>query len=97
MVISQKKGRVRYTVDLDRKTLSKFDFMGEQKEKICPRNLEKTKKVLSEAMVNNLAKMKTLESQMRFSNSPQLKQIYLQLKKQNHSIIRFTINERLYR
>ena len=85
MVILQKKGTVRYSIDLSRKTITKEDSIGEEVEKIDSTNFEPVKKLLSEKMVKNLGRIKELE----YSERPmaiQKNRRLLKLKQENREI-----------
>jgi hypothetical protein len=95
MVVSQKKGNVRYSIDLDRKTIKRQDKFGVEVENITPMNFENVKRMLSNKMVENLAKIKQLESYgNRMINTQKNKLV--SLKKQNKEIIRFMVSGKTY-
>lgn len=96
MIISQKKGRKVYTINLNTKQLQKKEFTVNQIDSINKGNLNKTKKLLSQKMFNNLARIDEIEKLMKNSSSLLLKEEYNQLKTQNQWIIKFSVRERLY-
>jgi hypothetical protein len=96
MVVSQKKGIVRYSIDLEKKIIKRYDTFGEQIEKISQNNFESIRNLLSNKMLANLARLRELERNSRFMTISQ-KNEFLALKQENSNIIRFIVKENLYR
>jgi len=96
MVVSQKKGIVRYSIDLEKKIIKRYDTFGEQIEKISQNNFESIRNLLSNKMLANLARLRELERNSGFMTINQ-KNEFLTLKQENSNIIRFIVKENLYR
>lgn len=84
-------------IDLENKTLKRTVGQKSDEEVISGQNTQEIKKILSRELITNLSKIKNIKSRFYKDNSSELREEYKSLKNINKKIIRFLIQEGLYK